>query len=129
MLKLVFAIVNIYDKLFITDRIVDTNAPSLTKWANERYNFRHELVRNIKIFTTRHVLSTKEKKKKFTNTIFFKLYTKLQINFFLLIFLSKCFNSRIDSWIIYFSSSFSLLPPLIVLDKDLANLNITTSVP
>ena len=79
MLKLVFVLVNFYDKLFITDRTIHINEPSLTKWTNERDNFRHDKHQNLHNQTFFYQL--RKRKKNFTSTIFFLNYI-LNYNFF-----------------------------------------------
>ena len=130
MLKLVFVLVNFYDKLFITDRIIHINEPSLTKWTNERDNFRHDKHQNLHNQTFFYQL--RKRKKNFTSTIFFLNYI-LNYNFFffffLFIFFDKYSNLQIDSQIIIFPVHFHFsLPPLIVLAKDLANPNIDITI-
>ena len=65
MLKLNLIIVDTYDKLLTTDRIIYNNEPSFTKQNNERDNFRYEFVADFDIFTIRKffTLGKKEKRK------------------------------------------------------------------
>ena len=52
--KLILIIVNLNDKLFITDTMSYNNKPSLTASRNERDNCRHEPMVSFDIFTIRH---------------------------------------------------------------------------
>ena len=124
MLTLVLVVVNFYDKLFITHRIIHTNKPSLTKWTNERDNLVVNLQQTSRFSKPDIFLLTKGKKK-----IYFLLpYYVTKKNCFFVHFLSKYSSSGMDSSI-YFSSCFSSFLPFIVLAKVLANPNllITTS--
>ena len=110
MLKLVFVLVNFYDKLFITDRTIHINEPSLTKWTNERDNFRHDKHQNLHNQTFFYQL--RKRKKNFTSTIFFLNYI-LNYNFFFFFFFNFFlqvlqFADRFSDY--YFSSSFSFFP-------------------
>ena len=131
MLKLILFIINFYNKLLITDRIINKNKSSLTKGPNKRNNFRHEIRTDIKIFKSRHFfksLQVEKEREILNNTINFTPYKNINYLHKKIFFFHKYSSSLIDSAIIYHSKFFWSFPSLMAWARILVNPNICITI-